>query len=117
MQESQIKIEFYGPFGLAEHDDNILFQNDLSHLEGIYLIAIQHNEGYLVYYIGETGHSFYARLKDHVIQYFGGNYRVLEPSKFRKGEKEIVWNGMWRKGTRDRVPEFINRSHELVTIW
>jgi hypothetical protein len=114
MQELDLEIEFHGPFKLSLNGDAILFHNELSHLSGIYLMAIQYEEGYLAYYIGETGQSFFIRLKDHVIQYFGGNYRIYEPKKFKRAEKQILWNGMWRKGTRDRIPEFINRSFELI---
>ena len=115
MHEPDINIEFHGPFKLSANDDVSLFQNELSHLAGIYLLASQYDDGYLVYYIGETGQSFHTRLKDHVIQFFGGNYRIWKPEKFKKGEKEIFWNGMWKKGTRSRVPEFIDRSVELVS--
>jgi len=116
MQESIIKIEFHGPFKLSGNEAVTLFQNELSHLAGIYLMSIQYEDGYLVYYIGETGQSFYVRLKDHVIQFFGGNYRIYEPEKFKRGEKEILWNGMWRKETRDRIPEFIDRSDQWYQL-
>ena len=71
---------------------------------------------YRVTYIGETGTSFYQRTKEHVIQQLGGNYGISDPKALQEGRSEIVWNGLWRKGTRDKLPEFFRRCEELAPI-
>jgi hypothetical protein len=68
---------------------------------------------YRITYIGETSASFYRRIKEHVIQTLGGNYRICDPKALRHGVQEVVWNGLWRKGTREKLPEFLRRYAEL----
>jgi hypothetical protein len=33
-----------------------------------------------------------------------------------RGVQEIVWNGLWRKGTRERTAEFFRRYEELAPL-
>lgn len=115
MECLEYNLDVIGPFKLSENSSKNIFNSDYSELFGIYIFTIKYNNGYLCYYIGETGVSFFKRLKEHIIQYFGGNYRILNPAKLKKGVKEIIWNGMWRKGTRNLIPEYIDKSTKIVS--
>jgi hypothetical protein len=76
---------------------------------GIYLWTVKQMTGtYRIHYIGETGKSFYGRTKEHVIQTLGGNYRVIDPDQMCKGIQQVVWNGLWRRETRDKLPQFLS---------
>jgi hypothetical protein len=50
------------------------------------------------------------------VQTLSGNYQIIDPDRMVDGVHEIVWNGLWRKGTRDRLPEFIQRYEELAPV-
>lgn len=67
-------------------------------------------------YIGETGTSFGQRAKEHMIQTMGGNYQISDPEQLKQGRDVIVWNGLWRKGTRDKTAEFLNRLPEFAPV-
>jgi hypothetical protein len=69
---------------------------------------------YRLTYIGETSASFYKRTKEHIIQTLGGNYQVCDADAMLKGEHKIIWNGLWRKGTRNKLPEFIKKYQKLA---
>jgi len=102
-----IELYFYGPLKF-DGNNNSLFNNELINKSGIYLWTIFCEDKYYIEYIGETGQSFYKRNKEHLIQVLGGNYRVLNLESLKYGKVEIFWNGMWRKGHRDKMNEFIN---------
>lgn len=112
---NNINLNFEGPFGLAGDNDKILFQEPISKKCGIYLWATPYIEGgFLINYIGETGVSFWQRMKDHMIQTMGGNYRLCDPDALLKGEERILWNGLWRKGTRDKMVEYLDNLVKLA---
>jgi hypothetical protein len=110
-------IRFEGPFGLCREHGRFLFEAEISDSAGIYLWTVRHeHEGFLVHYVGETGASFSQRMKDHMIQTLGGNYRVCDPDLMRQGVEKVLWNGLWRKGTRDKMPEFMELYTELAPV-
>lgn len=51
-----------------------------------------------------------------MIQQMGGNYRICDPKALMNGKEKIIWNGLWRKGTRDKILEFVDRYVELSAI-
>ena len=82
---------------------------------GVYLWCVPTtNLGYVVDYVGETGDSFYKRTKEHVIRTLGGDYEVCDPAALLKAEYSIVWRGLWRKGTRDKLPEYLKHLEVLA---
>jgi hypothetical protein len=111
---SVVSLEFYGPFKLCGAEGKVLFSEEKAQLAGLYLWTVQFQGGFLINYVGETGTSFFQRMKDHMIQCMGGNYRVCDAELLLKGEKRILWNGMWRKGTRGLVPVFVEKYVELA---
>ncbi|MDP6627916.1 MAG: hypothetical protein QGG50_08440 [Methanopyri archaeon] len=113
---SDITLCFEGPFGLCGDHPKLLFNEEISHSAGVYLWVVRYKDGYLVHYIGETGTSFNKRMKEHMIQTLGGNYRVCNPEALREGKEKIMWDGLWRRGTRDKMPEFVDRYVELSPV-
>lgn len=107
--EKDLSIKFYGPFLFGNGLEKNLFKNALSQKAGVYLWTIKYKDGYLIDYIGETGRTFFLRMKEHLIQCLGGNDRVCDPKTLPIGKNKIIWNGMWRKGTRDSMPDFIDK--------
>ncbi len=113
---SEITLRLEGPFGLCGDHPRLLFNKEVSRSAGLYLWVIRYKDGYLVHYIGETGTSFNKRMKEHMIQTLGGNYRVCDPEALVHGEEKVVWDGLWRKGTRDKMLEFVDGYVELSPI-
>ena len=113
MSES-LGIHFHGPYGLAGQHEKMLFGESISQEAGVYLWTVRTPDGFLVEYVGQTGESFAKRTKDHMIHTFGGNYRVCDPQLMRQGQLKVVWLGLWRRGTKDKMPEFAQRYLSLA---
>jgi len=109
-------LKLFGPFKLFGDSDRLLFDPDISYKSGIYLWTIRYKNGYLIDYIGETGNTFRQRMKEHLIETLGGNYRICDPDMLLQGKEEIIWNGLWRKGTRDKIGEFIKNYENYAPI-
>ena len=109
------ELKFYGPYTICSEENDVLHDCPYASDEGIYLWAVRMNSGsYRILYIGETSTSFYKRTKDHLIQTLGGNYLICDPEAMVFGRSEILWKGLWRKGTRNKLPEFLSRYESLA---
>ncbi|MDP2856882.1 MAG: hypothetical protein Q8P50_02780 [Bacillota bacterium] len=75
---------------------------------------MNYRDRYYISYIGETGVSFYARIKEHLIRIMGGDYESADPESLAVGEAKPLWRGMWRKDTRDKMNEFMDIYAELA---
>ena len=106
-----VSLEFFGPFKLCGAKEKLLFDQEVAQFAGVYLWTVQFRDGFLINYVGETGTSFYRRMKDHMIQCMGGNYRICDTEQLLEGRKTVLWNGMWRKGTRDLAPMFVDEKY------
>ena len=114
---TSIAVGFEGPFSLASRTHPLLFDQQIANEPGIYLWAIPYCKGgFLVSYIGETSVSFGQRIKDHVIQTMGGNYRICDPELLVQGQAKVLWNGLWRRGTRDKVLEYLEQAEYLAPL-
>lgn len=91
--------QWFGPFDFRQNEN--LFTNPLSHRSGVYLWTIPFENNYLVYYVGQTGASFAIRSFQHLQSYLNGLYRVYDPEKFAKGEKVLIWGGMWKPDRKE----------------
>jgi len=114
LNNDHIHLQFSGPFILCGENGALLFKEAISQRAGIYLWSVNIDDGFLVDYVGETGQSFSQRMKDHMIQCLGGNYRIWEPLLFSRGKKELIWNGLWKKEVRDCIPDFVDNYIELA---
>lgn len=43
-----------------------------------------------------------------------GCYRIYDPVLFSQGKKELIWEGMWKEGTKNRSGMFVSRLAELA---
>jgi len=111
---TEFTLDWQGPFGWFGSSDNVLFRRGEAKLKGIYLWAIHVDTGYLTYYVGETGKSYGERLKVHAHEYLSGIYRIYNPVDFQHGKKVPIWQGTWKKGTEDLLPDFLERYDELA---
>jgi hypothetical protein len=117
MSEYEYTLRFHGPFVLCRGNEEILFGASVSSSSGVYLWTVPFREGgFLVLYIGETGDPFRVRFKDHIVQMIGGNYRISDPDRLVEGIDQSIWNGLWRKGTRDQAALYADRFVELAPI-
>jgi hypothetical protein len=117
MDSKSLEMEFHGPY--KWYGSNSIFLQPESEKFGIYLWAVPIEDNYLVYYVGETGVSFADRILDHTRNYLNGLYRVYEPTSFVKGEKTLVWEGMWKKELGNptwRMALFLGRYQELCKV-
>jgi len=111
-----ISLTWYGPFSFIGEQEENVFTCAVSKKIGIYLFTIPFEGKHLVYYVGETGSFFANRLLQHVQSYLNGFYRVFDPEAFGKGEKILVWGGMWKKDRREPklICDFIDKQAELA---
>src|SRR5262245_4216254 len=110
-----LTLTFKGPFTLVGSDEPNLFESDLASGSGLYIWATEYVDGGLIVtYVGETEKTFAERMKEHAIQTLGGNYRISDPELLCKGIDRVLWNGLWRRGTRDRLPEYVESFLEFA---
>lgn len=109
------QIQFHGPYSMITESTDILAECPYANDAGIYLWAVQMKDGtYRVTYVGETGKGFYERTKEHLIHIMGGNYRIWDPVAMQEGRYEIAWNGLWKKETKNKFPEFFSQYEVLA---
>jgi len=116
MDSNRYEIEWHGPYRLYGTKDEVLFATPEAKERGIYLQTIPFGKKFLTYYVGETGRTFARRFTEHTRDYLYGLYRIYDPHQFPKGAKILLWEGMWKPGTRDRIGEFLNRYSELAPL-
>lgn len=92
-----LKIQFTGPYGLLGNHESILFDDPIGKCSGIYIWTAQMNDAFVIEYIGITTVSFAKRSMEHIINTFGGNYRICDSDKMKKAQEEILWPGFYRK--------------------
>ena len=111
---NQLTVAFNGPHTICNETKDVLA--DCVHRKGagIFFTAVQVGDSYRITHIGQTGTSFYARLKEHVIQTLGGNFRICDPVAMARGENKVRWDGLWRPGRHAKLPEFLRDGPELL---
>ena len=113
MNKRNIMLEWEGPLPFIGIPPKNIFDSDYANEKGLYLWTIEYHNSFLIYYIGETKRNFQVRMKEHLKEYLAGIYRVYEPKSFKLGKKELIWHGLWMKGTKNKTSEFLNRYLEL----
>ena len=113
---SKIEVDFFGPYRFIGNKDESVLTVSISKQKGVYLWTIPFQNGYLTYYVGETGVSFAIRSLQHVQSYLNGLYRLYDPEEFRKGKKILVWGGMWKPGRKEpgTMNEFLQGYHKFA---
>jgi hypothetical protein len=108
-----LTIHFDGPYPAYSETKDVLADCKHRKAGGVYFWAIKVNDSFRITHIGQTGTSFYQRMKEHIINTLGGNYRISDPDLLGRGEVKPLWNGLWREGTRQQLPEFLRDSTRL----
>lgn len=111
--DDQFTVAFNGPHTICNETKDVLA--DCVHRKGagIFFTAVQVGDTYRITHIGQTGTSFYARLKEHVIQTLGGNFRICDPHAMARGEIKVLWDGLWRPGRHANLPEYLRDGPAL----
>lgn len=115
-QESQpFALTFFGPFSWVDSiDAPSLFYTERREEAGVYLWTVSLPEGYLVYYVGETGRSFEERMVEHYKGHVSGMYTLNSPEDFSRGVKVPLWPGHYDRKNRKTVGECIAQSLVLA---
>jgi hypothetical protein len=108
-----LTVHFDGPYPAYSETADVLADCRHRKAGGVYFWAIKVGDSYRLTHIGQTGTSFYHRMKEYIINTLGGNYRICDPDALARGETKLLWNGLWREGTRERLPEFLRDSSRL----
>lgn len=108
-----LTIHFDGPHPAYSETKDVLADSKHRKAGGVYFWAIKVDNSYRITHIGQTGTSFYQRMKEHIINTLGGNYRISDPDALGRGEVKSLWEGLWREGHRERLPEFLRDSTRL----
>lgn len=106
-------LTFQGPYKFMM-GKNYLFNTEFLSSEGIYLWTIKdekHNLNY-VHYIGETT-AVFKRLKEHLINITGLNYRIIDAQLAKIGIENIIWNGLWRDKTSDGAAKLLENYSKV----
>lgn len=110
-----VNAQILGPyFWLDNTRIPYLFTEDMGNSKGVYLWAVPYKNAELVYYVGETGRSFSERMFEHYKEYMSGVYGINDPRQLKKGQRDLVWDGLWRKGKDYKSTEFLSRYKELI---
>ncbi len=108
-----LTVKFDGPHPAYSETQDVLADTKNRKAGGVYLWAIRVGDAYRITHIGQTATSFYHRMKEHIINTLGGNYRINDSEALAKGESKILWDGLWREGRRECLPEFLRDSARL----
>src|SRR5690606_23256069 len=102
---NEINLEFFGPYPLASAEKDILADCECADEGGIYIWTVKlNNDVHKITYLGETYRSFYIRTKEHVLHQFSGHYSICDPELLSKGQLKFIWDGLWGKGRKNKLP-------------
>lgn len=111
-----LTVRFDGPHPAYSETKDVLADCKYRKSGGVYFWAIKVDSHFRITHIGQTGTTFYQRMKEHIINTLGGNYRISDADALARGEIKPLWDGLWRAGTREKLPEFLRRSSELLEM-
>lgn len=66
MAERELLLSFHGPYTLVGTDT--VFESEYSKKAGVYIWFTPYAGTNYISYIGETGASFFQRMKEHLVQ-------------------------------------------------
>ena len=95
-----IDVEWLGPFGWPKLGGKL---KPLPKTQGVYLLTVEYQNGFLIYAAGVTGRPMPERFDEHTREYMKGTYNVLDIVAMKAGFRKEVWHGFWMGK---------NRSHE-----
>lgn len=106
-----IDITWLGPYAWPglELETNL---PPLPRRSGVYLMTVDHLDGYLIYAAGITRRPVPTRLREHTHKYECGDYNVLDIDAMRRGQRVEVWHG-WGWSPEKRR-EFERRKEAII---
>jgi len=111
----QMIVAFEGPFSWpGVPGAPSVFDVDVRRKPGIYLWTVERSDGFLVYYVGETGRSFDVRMFEHYKEHAAGAYHLYSPVEFAKGEKVPLWPGRYDSRDRRTARECVEQYARLA---
>ena len=111
-----IGLTFLGPFAwLPGASVPCLAEADVGSNAGIYIWTVPTTHGELIYYVGETARGFAHRMEEHLAEQLSGRYRIYEPNAFLRGEKQLLWRGVYGRGAKPNVSGFVDQLPSLAT--
>ena len=103
-----VSLEFSGPFSWLSSDPaTSIFEAAAARAAGIYLWTVETQDGYLIYYVGETGAEFRQRLSQHLCQQLAGMYHIYDPGLFAVGQKRALWRGLYGNDREPGLAAFV----------
>jgi hypothetical protein len=115
-----LELHWQGPFawpGIELKDlPDLLDDEQVSARCGVYLWAVEHPGGYLIYTAGITRRPFGKRFREHTRAYRSGVYTVFESESLKNGIRKIVWPGFWfKKRSVEMQYEYEAHAEEIST--
>ena len=105
-----IELKFSGPYAwLPGLSVPSLAEVEVGTNPGIYLWTVPSTVGELVYYVGETARGFARRMDEHLSEQLSGRYRIYKPEAFLRGEKDLLWRGVYGRGAQPNVAGFVEQ--------
>lgn len=112
-----IVLNFFGPFSWRGNAEaQCIFASDISQKRGVYLWTVSVGSIELIYYVGETGRSFGARMLEHFREHCSGGYHLYSPVDFRRGAKVPLWPGRYDSHAKTSVTDFIDKANDLWPV-
>jgi hypothetical protein len=121
----RLNLKAIGPFYWFKNPS--ILKDQTASQYGVYFWTARTNGGEFIYYVGETGKSFSKRMIEHLKEYLSGHYRILDPVELAKGNKVVLWRGMFMKGPKPDITDFVQHNErympalrgmlELFNIW
>lgn len=90
--ERVVEIVWTGPYSWPhfETESNL---PSIPNQPGVYLQAVEYQNGYLIYAAGLTRRSIPKRFREHTRKYMDGDYNVLDIVMMRQGVRREIWHG------------------------
>jgi hypothetical protein len=107
-------VTWEGPYLLVPDHQQSVWHADAAGRHGLYLVTVEHEQGYLIYFAGLTTRPFRRRFREHVRAYRSGVYTVFDAQAFQRGQRVKIWPGFWfGKRPEALVKEYANRCAEI----
>jgi hypothetical protein len=85
-----LSTQLLGPFGWPKLEDT---QLPLPSKSGVYLMTVEHKDGYLPFGVGITRRPMRKRFMEHTRSFKAGDYNILDVNSAYTGIRKIVWKG------------------------
>src|SRR4051812_40998327 len=92
MANYDLEVQWKGPYRWVNNGGQAVFDYPEAGSKGLYIWTIKYGDGYLIYYIGETGKSFRERLGEERDTFYKGAWRIFDAQRFAGGEKLCIWS-------------------------